>query len=124
MTEDERHALILAKVGEATATAQATQEIVGSRFKDVQRQLNLLTGLPAKVASLDTRVEGLERHRDELNDKDMPERLSLVEGRVSRVENDDAMKETRRWQWREIHRPSLLMSAVSVGIAVYGVLHG
>lgn len=97
---DHTLAEIAAKAAEAAAEARATGTLVNERMKDIQRQLNLLAGIPSKIAAMVAKHEAL----------------------VERVENlESAGDATRRW-WRD-HAPALAISVVALIVSVILTLH-
>lgn len=90
---------IAAKAAEAAAEARATGTLVNERMKDIQRQLNLLAGIPSKIAAM------------------MAKHQALVE----RVEKLEATGDAGRRWWRD-HAPALAVSVLSLMLAVVAMI--
>lgn len=97
-------ALVLASAEKANANSVATQALVTERFKDIQRQLNLVTSLPKTVAVLGSRLEEAFR-------------------RIGQLEAEDSSREQTSREWWRTHFPSLVVAVAALAVAILTGAH-
>ena len=75
-----------ATVAQTLAEVRGLRDFIDARFTDTQRQLDQVTKLPEKVASLETALGALDE-REQQADADMDRRMTALEQGRSRLAN-------------------------------------